>query len=96
MTAWGIRAPCSRTPPEARTADANGSAQTSSQISNAADELGSSCEPMNSTSSGSDQAADLAGQLVEAGQVELIDLKGQHVSLGILADEDEVEDPYGA
>src|ERR1022692_1683554 len=52
ISSWGMRAPSSRAPLDLRTASANGVAQTSSQINNAAEEFGSSAAATYSMSSG--------------------------------------------
>ena len=72
-------------------------AQTSSQMSRAADELGSNWAAANSMSSGPmSPPTSPSSSLKPATSSEFVDLEGEDVPLGVLADEDEVEDPHGA
>ena len=96
MISCGMRAPSMRMPFELRTASAKRVAQTSSQINRAAEEIrlkrcGDVLDVL-----WANEAADVGVQPTEPGHpVQLVDLKEDNRPIGILADEDEVEDPHG-
>ena len=90
----GIRPPSSTTPPEDRRASANSAAQRSSQIIRAADELGSSACGGVLHVLGGEQAAGIPPDVEERLQlVDLVDLDGADVAVGVLHDEQQVAQP---
>ena len=96
INSCGMRAPSSSTPPESRTASAKGAAHRSSQMSRAADELGSSRSAAYSMSSGLMRPPTSPSRPAKAGErVEVVDLEADDRAVDVLADEDEVEDPDG-
>ena len=89
-----MRDPSSSTAPEARSASTNGVAQTSSQMSSAADEFGSSSAAAYSMSSSlMNPPTSPSSALNSATSSWSSNSIAVDVAVGVLRDEDEIEDP---